>query len=324
MRVIIDVMGGDNAPGEVLKGVLSAAENTGAAFTLVGEQDVLADFKERFKPDPERFALASSGPSVTMEDDPLAAVRLKKDSSMMTSLRLLKEGAGDAVVSAGNTGALFAGATLIAGRAPGIRRAAIGTVLPGKEKCLLLDAGANVTATPEYLEQFALIGASYMSRMYGTKNPRIGLLNNGTEAHKGTDLQIETAKRLRENAGVNFIGNVEASAVLEGVCDCVVCDGFTGNIYLKTLEGTGKRILSLLKDIYTESFLTKLSFLLIRRRIKRLKNMFDPSEHGGSPILGIAGTVIKAHGSSDARAFEHAVYQALRCADGASDDKEKK
>ena len=234
---------------------------------------------------------------------------------MVVALKLLADGKGDALVSAGNTGALFSGATLIVKRADGIKRAAIGTLLPGAKPCLLLDAGANVSVTEEYLEQFAVIGSSYMRTMYGINNPEVGILNNGTEEGKGTSLQIEAGKRLRRNETINFVGNVEASAVMAGVCDVVVCDGFTGNVFLKATEGMGKQILSSLKETFSENMITKFSYSLVRKKIRKIKKRFDPSEHGGSPFLGISKPVIKAHGSSDAIAFENAIFQAIRYAE---------
>lgn len=313
MRVIIDVMGGDHAPDEILKGVFSVARKTDANFVLVGNRESILRHMHCAKADAQRFEIVETATVITMEDDPVTAVQRKRDSSMIVALKLLAEGKGDALVSAGNTGALFSGATLIVKRAKGVKRAAIGTLLPGNKPCLLLDAGANVTVTEEYLEQFAQIGSAYMRKVCGIENPEVGILNNGTEDCKGTPLQIETGKRLRANPCVNFIGNVEASAVMAGACDVVVCDGFTGNIFLKATEGMGRQVLSSLKEIYSETLIARFSYLLIRRKIRTLKKRFDPSEHGGSPILGISKPVIKAHGSSDAAAFENAVFQAIRC-----------
>lgn len=315
MRIIIDAMGGDNAPQEIVQGVLNAASKTDALFTLVGEREAISQCLAHGAAGITRFELVDAEHVITMEDDPLTAIRTKRHSSMVVALELLAEGEGDALVSAGNTGALFSGATLIVKRANGIKRAAIGTLLPGVKPCLLVDAGANVTVTEEYLEQFAVIGSSYMREMYGIANPEVGILNNGTEEGKGTALQIEAGKRLRAHEGINFIGNVEASAVMTGACDVVVCDGFTGNVFLKASEGTGKQILSSLKEVYSENLITRLSYALVRTRMRKSMKRFDPSEHGGSPFLGISKPVVKAHGSSDAVAFEHAILQAIRYAE---------
>lgn len=314
MRVIIDAMGGDHAPDEIVKGACSAAGKYNADITLVGKEDEILRCAERYGIDISDFEIIHTDETISMEDAPLTAVHKKKNSSMMVALKLLAEGHGDVLVSAGNTGALFSGASIIVRRAAGIKRAAIGTLLPGVKPCLLLDAGANVTVTEEYLEQFAVIGTSYMRKLYGIERPEVGLLNNGTEECKGTPLLIETLKRLKSNDGINFIGNVEATAVMAGVCDVVVCDGFTGNIFLKATEGIGKQILTLMSGVYTENIISKLSYLLIRKKMSKLKKRLDPAEYGGSPILGISKPVIKAHGSSNAVAFENAVFQGIQYA----------
>jgi len=315
MRIIVDAMGGDNAPKEIINGILSAVSKTDDTFIVVGNKsDVLRYIKDHSAIN-KQIEIVHTEQIIAMDDDPLTAIQKKKDSSMVVALKLLADGKGDALVSAGNTGALFSGATLIVKRTTGIKRAAIGTLLPGAKPCLLLDAGANVSVTEEYLEQFALIGSSYMQTMYGMENPKVGILNNGTEECKGTTLQIEAGKRLRANESINFIGNVEASAVMAGVCDVVVCDGFTGNIFLKASEGMGKQILSALKDVYSETMITKLSYILVQKKIRKIKKRFDATEHGGSPFLGISKPVIKAHGSSNAIAFENAIYQAKRYAE---------
>lgn len=314
MRVIIDAMGGDHAPDEIVKGACSAAGKYNADITLVGKEDEILRCAEQYGIDISDFEIIHTDETISMEDAPLTAVHKKKNSSMMVALKLLAEGHGDVLVSAGNTGALFSGASIIVRRAAGIKRAAIGTLLPGVKPCLLLDAGANVTVTEEYLEQFAVIGTSYMRKLYGIERPEVGLLNNGTEECKGTPLLIETLKRLKSNDGINFIGNVEATAVMAGVCDVVVCDGFTGNIFLKATEGIGKQILTLMSGVYTENIISKLSYLLIRKKMSKLKKRLDPAEYGGSPILGISKPVIKAHGSSNAVAFENAVFQGIQYA----------
>lgn len=315
MRVIIDAMGGDHAPDEIVKGTCSAAGKYHAEITLVGNESEISRCARQYGLDISAFESVHTDEVISMEDDPLTAIHRKKKSSMMVALKLLAAGRGDVLVSAGNTGALFSGASLIVKRANGIKRAAIGTLLPGVKPCLLLDAGANVTVTEEYLEHFAVIGTAYMRRLYGIENPTVGLLNNGTEECKGTPLQIETGKRLRANGSINFTGNVEASAVMEGACDVLVCDGFTGNVFLKATEGMGKQILTSLKDVYSKDFISKLSYLMIRKKMAKLKKRLDSTEYGGSPILGISRPVIKAHGSSDAIAFENAIFQAIQSAE---------
>lgn len=302
-------MGGDKAPLEIIKGAAAAAKETEADILLIGREDVIKSLSSENGIDISGLRIIDAPDVVTMEDDPIAVLRGKKESSMIKGLDMLAKGEGDAFVSAGNTGALFTGATFIVKRAPGIKRAAIGTVLPGKSPCLLLDAGANISVSEEYLEQFALMGSDYMRKTYGLDSPRVGLLNNGTEDGKGTPLQVEAHKRLGSCDQINYIGNVEASSALFSVCDVLVTDGFTGNILLKSLEGTGKMLLSSLKDIYTSSFISKLSYLAIKKKLSEMKKSFDSSEHGGSPILGISKPVIKAHGSSNAKAIKNAILR---------------
>lgn len=315
MRIIIDAMGGDNAPLEILRGVTLAAKEYGHSYILVGNTDVMKQISRENGLDLTPFELVHSESVISMEDDPVIAVQKKKDSSMVMGLKKLAAGEGDAFVSAGNTGALFTGASLIVKRAPGIKRAAIGTVMPGTEPCILLDAGANVSVTSEYLEQFAIMGSDYIKKMYGIAAPTVGLLNNGTEDCKGTPLQIEANKCLAECKEINYVGNVEGNAALFGACNVLVADGFTGNIFLKSMEGMGKRILKSLKTTYSKNIITKLSYLLVKKHIASMKKDFDASEHGGSPILGISKPVIKAHGSSDANAIKNAIAQAVRFSD---------
>ena len=224
---------------------------------------------------------------------------------------MLENGEGDAFVSAGNTGALLAGATLLVRRIKGIRRAAIATVLPFPEPILLMDSGANLTVTPDDLEQFAYMGSFYMEKMHGLRTPRIGLLNNGTEHTKGLPLQIETHARLSENPDLNFIGNVEGKELPFSPCDVLLTDGFTGNIVLKYTEGMGKFMLKTLKGLFTQNAMTKMAALTMKNQINVLKKQFDASTYGGAPLLGISKPVIKAHGSSDARALKNAILQTI-------------
>lgn len=315
MRVIVDVMGGDNAPLEILKGTVAASTEVNANFILVGDRDEIERLALENRFDIRRFDIVHTKTAITMEDDPLSVVRAKKDSSMSVGLRLLADGEGDVFVSAGNTGALFTGATLIARKVRGIQRAAIGSVLPAVKPCLLLDSGANVVVTEEYLEQFAIMGAAYMKKMYGLDAPEVGLLNNGTEQTKGTPLQIEANRRLAACEEINYVGNVEGNAVPFGVCDVLVTDGFTGNVFLKTMEGVGKLLLKAVKDVFMTNGLTKLSALLVKKSFSGMKKVFDPAEHGGAPFLGISKPVVKAHGSSDARAFKNAIFEAIRYAE---------
>ena len=316
MRVIIDVMGGDNAPLEMLRGAVKANGETNASFILVGDRTEIDRIAAEERFDLRRFDIVHTPVVMTMEDDPLSVVRGKKDSSMSIGLRMLSEGKGDAFVSCGNTGALFTGATLIVRKVRGIQRAAIGTILPtAKDPCVLLDSGANVTVTDEQLEQFAVMGSAYARKMFDMRSPTVGLLNNGTEDCKGTPLQVAANQRLRACSSICYMGNVEGNSVPLGVCNVVVADGFTGNVFLKTMEGTSKMLMKALKDVMLKNGLTKLSALMLKGSIREMRRKFDPSEYGGSPFLGISKPVVKAHGSSDARAFCNAIHAAIAYAE---------
>lgn len=321
MHIIIDVMGGDKAPFEILKGVLWAVSECNAEFTLVGDLDETCRIAKEIGLDLEKMELVGTSSVITMNDDPIKSFKHKKDSSMMVGLQMLADGKGDAFVSAGNTGALFTGATFIVKRSAGINRAAIGTVIPAEKPFLLLDAGANISVTPEYLGQFAIMGSAYMKNMYHVAEPAVGLLNNGTEDCKGTQLRVETNQLLHECTAIRYVGNVEGNEAMLGACDVLVTDGFTGNIFLKAAEGSFRLVLKTLKREYGKNPLNKLSAMLFHTSLDTMKHAFDPSEHGGSPILGISKPVIKAHGSSDAKAIKNAILQAIRYAEsGAAEE----
>ncbi len=315
MKIIVDLMGGDHAPEETLKGVCQAAQEFNASYILVGNRPQLDEVAERNHLDIRRFDIVHTETVITMEDDPVCVVRGKNDSSMSVGLKMLAEGKGDAFVSTGNTGALFTGATLIVRKIKGVQRAGIGSILPFANPTLLLDTGANVTVTEENLEQFAEMGAAYMRKMYQLESPRVGLLNNGAESCKGTELQRAAYQRLMVNEYINFVGNVEGNTAAHGGCDVLVADGFTGNIFLKGVEGVGKLILSSLKEVFYATPATKLAALTMKKQLGELKKAMDPSEHGGAPILGISKPVVKAHGSSNAKAFKNAIRQAISYAD---------
>ena len=310
MRIIVDAMGGDNAPQAIVKGALQAQKELGAEIVLVGRKEAIEGCLEAEKATVAQIVDARE--IITMDDDPSTATRRKKDSSMAVALKMLHDGEGDAVVSAGSTGALLTGATLTVKRIRGIRRAALAPVLPnGGKGVMLIDCGANVECTPEYLLQFAYMGSFYSKRMLGCDEPRVGLLSNGTEEHKGGKLQHETFELLREadtQGRIRFIGNVEASQLLSGDVDVVVTDGFTGNVLLKGIEGTTKFMLKQLKGLFFKN-------LAIRSEFSGLKKSLDPNEVGGTAMLGISRPVIKAHGSSDDRAVFNAIRQAMLFAD---------
>jgi len=315
MIVIVDCMGGDKAPLEVVKGAYAASLEYNANFILVGDKAEILRIADEEEMDLRRFDIVDAPLTIEMTDPPLAVMKAKKDSSMNVALTMLAEGKGDALVSTGNTGALFTGATLIVRKIKGVKRAAIASILPMSPPVLLLDSGANITVTPAYLEQFAIMGSIYMHKIHGLSAPRVGLLNNGAEETKGTELQLEAYKLLSDSPALNFVGNVEANMVPKDACDVLVTDGFTGNVLLKSIEGMGKLMLRTMKDIFYSDTLAKISGLLIKRKINDIKAVFDPNEHGGAPILGISKPVIKAHGSSNAKAVKNAIRQAIAYAD---------
>lgn len=304
-------MSGDNAPLEILKGVeLAKSEFPTHELILVGDENVISDIAVKNDLSLSGIKIIPAASVITMEDSPLSAVRDKRDSSMSVGFKTLSKGEVDAFVSAGNTGALVTGATIIVRRIPGINRAAIASILPLSSPVLLMDSGANLTVSSDNIIQFAFMGAKYMEKIYGIDRPRIGQLNNGTEYNKGNALQTESYQLLSES-GLNFVGNVEAKDIAFGVCDVVVTDGFTGNIFLKSVEGMGKFMMGTLKDVLTTNLVTKVSTLTMKEKIKDMKRRFDAAEHGGAPLLGISKPVIKAHGSSDAKAIKNAIRQAI-------------
>ena len=310
MKIIIDVMSGDNAPLELIKGAVMAKEHLGVDIIAVGNEGILKNIAKEQSINLDGIQIVNSEVVINMEDDAMSVVRSKKDSSMSIGLRMLTDGEGDAFVSAGNTGALLAGATLIVRRIKGIKRAAIGTVLPFTPPVLLLDSGANLDIDEKTLEQFAVMGATYMEKIYSLKSARVGLLNNGTEPAKGTALYQATNALLSASNEINFVGNVEAKELPFDRCDVIICDGFTGNILLKTIEGMGKFFMKSIKSIFYKNIVTKISALLVKKELGGVKKQFDASEHGGAPLMGISKPVFKAHGSSDARAVMNAVRQA--------------
>ena len=322
MKIIIDAMGGDNAPQAPVLGALQAVKDFGAQITLVGKGDAILEvLKENGISDlPEGMEVAHADEVVDMHDDPANVIRKKKNSSMVIGLKMLADGLGDAFISAGSTGALLSGATLIVKRVKGIRRAAMGPVMPNKAggKTVILDCGANAECTPEFLLQFGLVGSLYAKKYLGLENPKVGLLNIGAEDSKGTPLQKEAHALLTDacNKGIlNFVGNVEARDVPLGAVDVVVCDGFSGNVLLKTLEGTAMFMGSLMKHkIFKRNFFSKLGYLFCKPGVDEVMKMMDSEEIGGTQFLGIKKPVIKAHGSSGVRAFRNAVKQAMDAA----------
>ena len=317
MKIIVDAMGGDNAPDAIVEGAVNASREHDVNILLVGKtEEILRSIQKLGMTElPRGVEILNATETIEMHDDSIAAVREKRDSSMIVALHQLHEGAGDAVVSAGSTGALLSGATLIVKRVRGIRRAALAPFLPGKDGgVLLIDCGANVDCTPEYLLQFAYMGSYYAEDALKITRPRIALLNNGSEASKGTELQIKTYELLSKATDLNFIGNIEGSGVMNGECDVVVCDGYSGNILLKTIEGSIKFAMSQLKGVMTKSTKTKLGALLLKNDFMKLKTALSSDAIGGTVLLGISKPVIKAHGSSGAKAISAAIWQAKNAA----------
>ncbi len=321
MKIILDAMGGDLAPEAPVLGAIAASRDFGAQITLVGRgEEILAVMKKHGIRDlPEGMEIAHADDVVDMHDDPASIIHKRKNSSMVVGLKMLSDGQGDAFVSAGSTGALLTGATLLVKRVKGIRRAAMGPAMPNKTggKTVILDCGANAECTPEFLLQFGLVGSLYAKRYLGVENPKIGLLNIGTEDSKGTDLQKQAYALLQGAADqglINFVGNVEARDVPLGAVDVVVCDGFSGNVLLKSIEGTAMFMGSQLKKMFKKNLATKIGYLFSKSGVNDIKKLLDYREIGGTPFLGIRKAVIKAHGSSDALAFRNAIGQAMDAA----------
>ncbi len=318
MKIILDAMGGDHAPEAPVLGAVEAAKIFGSQVTLVGRGEEILNVlrKNGIEDLPAGLEIANAEDVIDMHDDPTRAIQRKKDSSMVVGLRMLTEGQGDAFVSAGSTGALLTGATLIVKRVKGVRRAAMGPAMPNKTggKTVILDCGANAECTPEFLLQFGLMGSLYAKKTFGVENPKVGLLNNGTEESKGTPLQKEAYALLSDAAQqglINFVGNVEARDVPLGAVDVVVCDGFAGNVLLKSIEGTAMFMGSLMKHkIFKRSLLSKIGYLLCKQGVDEVMGMLDYRTIGGTEFLGIKKPVIKAHGSSDSLAFRNAIRQA--------------
>lgn len=310
MKIILDVMGADNAPKELIHGaILAKKECSSCDITLVGNEKMIREALEDEGASND-FSVVPCDDFVTMNDDPMSIRTTHAESSMVRSLKMLASGEGDAVISCGNTGALFTGATLFVRRIRGIRRAALASILPFGNGTLLIDSGANVTVTADQLVQFAYLGSVYMEKVMGVKEPRVGLLNNGSEEHKGTPVVAEAHKMLSEAKNINFIGNIEGKDIPFDLCDIIVCDGFTGNIALKTTEGVAKFAMKEIKKVFADGIVAKIAGLLIKKKLYKMKKYFDHTEYGGAPFLGISKPVIKSHGGSSANAIKHAIIQA--------------
>ncbi len=308
-KIVLDIMSGDKPPELFVKGAVKAVERLNIEVILVGAEKCKKTLSDFYTGD--RITLVPSYSVVTMEEDPSVVLKQKTDSSMMIAANLLKEGKADALVSAGNTGALFTIASLLIRRVKGVRRAALGTVIKLENPFIMLDVGANTDATPEILSSFGRMGHLYAKDVLGIENPRVALLNNGSEAGKGTELYIKSHNLLSQDDTINFIGNCEGRDLPADYCDVVVCDGFTGNVALKVMEGMGSFMNRNIRKIFNYSIITKLAGLITKNSTNALKKQLDHKEYGGAPFLGIAKPVIKAHGSSDEKGIYSAIKQAV-------------
>ena len=312
MRIIVDAFGGDNAPLEILKGAVAAKNEFGCDILLCGDEEQIRACAKENDIDLSGMDIETADGFIPVEEDPRSLLKQYKNSSLGVACRALAEGRGDALVSAGSTGALVVGAIFIVKRIKGVRRPAIATIMPGdKGNFMLIDGGANIEVTPEALDTFALMGSVYMEKVMGVDDPKVGLLNIGVEPNKGTELQKHAYPLLEQNEHIHFIGNAEARDVPACVADVVVCDGFTGNVFLKTYEGVALTLFSNVKEVMMKSTMTKVAALILKGGLKELKTKFDANAVGGAPILGVQKPVIKAHGSSKEVAFKNAIRQAI-------------
>ena len=320
MVILLDAMGGDNAPDATIKGAVRAINQIDAEILLIGDKDIInSKVKEFYKKDDisdvsPKIKIHHTTETIEMEDTPTLAIKHKKDSSMVVGFNLLKEGKGDVFISAGNSGALLTGATLLVGRIKGVDRPALAGILPAyKSRLVLMDCGANTNCKPTNLLQFAQMASIYLETTIGVKSPKVGLLNIGTEETKGNELMKDSYKLLKEKSGelgINFIGNVEGRDAFSGNVDIVVTDGFTGNNFLKAVEGLGKFVKRTLSESLKKNLLSKIAALPSMPAIKRFAKSVDYKEYGGALFLGVKKPVVKAHGSSDAKVFEFTIKQA--------------
>lgn len=312
MKIIVDAMGGDYAPEIPCAAAVKAVGELGIEIALVGREDDIKKELSKYEYDNKRISIVNAEQIITNHEEPAKAVRQKKDASVVVAAQMLKNAEADAMLSCGNTGALLAAGLLIVGRIKGVQRPALATLLPSeKGPVLLADAGANTNCKPENLVQFAVMGNNYMRDVLGMENPRVGLVSNGAEEGKGDALTKETYPLLAAQK-FNFIGNIEGRDIMEGNADVIICDGFVGNIILKTVEGMGSVVGRAVKELFTKNIVTKLGSLFVMGGVKEFKKRMDYREYGGAPLLGVRAPVIKGHGSSDVKAVMSAIRQAKR------------
>lgn len=317
MRIVVDGMGGDNAPKAVVGGVVEAINEFNVEIAITGDKELLEQEFADYEFDRSKLEIIHTTEVIENEDKPVQAIRRKKDSSMVVALNLVKENKADAIVSAGSTGALLTGATLIVGRIKGIDRPCLCPCMPNIKggMTIIADSGANADCKPRNLSEFAMMSNIYLKKVLGMENPRIGLGNIGSEEGKGNEL-VKSAYNELKTMDLNFVGNIEGRDVIESKADVIVCDGFTGNIMLKTCEGVAMGMMKLMKETLMSSFKGKLGALLIKEDMRKLKAFLDYSEYGGAPFLGVKGGVIKAHGSSNSKAIKNAIKQAINFTEG--------
>lgn len=326
MKIAIDAFGGDNAPDEVVKGSIEASKNASYEIILVGDEEILSAKLKEFGYDGDKISIKNATEIIDVCEEPVKAVRTKKDSSLVVALNLCKTGEADAVISAGSTGAYLAGAFRILGRIKGIKRPALTAFIPNIQGGIgvITDCGATSDAKPEYLAQYGQMGSLYAEKVLGIKTPKVYLANIGTEEGKGNELYRNAYALLKENKNINFCGNLETRDLTSGIADVIICDGFSGNMVIKTIEGTATSLFKLIKKSFVENLLTKLAATVMLPRLKKIKSMLDSSEQGGVPLLGIDGVVIKAHGNSKAKAFCNAIESAAVFAKTGINDELKK
>lgn len=315
MKIVIDGMGGDNAPKAVIDGVIQAQkENPDIQFYITGPEDLINEELKKHEFEPNKIVVVNATEVITTNEHPVMAVRKKKDSSLCKALNLVKTGECDAIISGGSTGAFLAGCTFVVGRIKGVERPALAPIMPGKNgSFMIVDVGANVDCKPSYLVQFAKMGKIYYQNVFNINDPTIGLMNIGSEEEKGNDLTKQTYQLLKTEKNINFIGNIEPRDIPKGDCQVIVTDGFAGNTALKMFEGVAKTLLTMIKEeIYSSGILSKLGAVLLKPVFKTLQKKFDYKEYGGAPFLGVNGICIKAHGSSDGKAFKNAIKQAKK------------
>ena len=312
MRIILDGMGGDNAPASVVEGAILASREIDHEIVIIGREELIYEELKKYKYDEKKISVVNATEVISNDEAPVRAVRSKKDSSIVKGVNMVKNGEGDVFVSAGSTGALLSGGLFLLGRIQGIDRPALASVYPivGGKASLLLDAGANAECKPNNLLEFGIMGNIYMEKVIGRENPRVGLVNLGAEAAKGNTL-TKAAYELLEQSHMNFIGNVEAREVPKGACDVIVADGFTGNVILKLTEGLAWNILQVIKRKFTDGIKAKFGAALLIDKLGELKKEFDYSEYGGAPILGVKGPIVKMHGSSKANAVKNTIIKAI-------------